>query len=358
MFLLCPSCKQDGFETQLNEGHIYEDRNIAKLMDSLSVKCKETPCQWKGMLAQYDTHQCPQTKTVNVNPGECSHQAPSKNVNVPSETETMEGIEHSSDKASNLRSALSINELMTELHNLIKANSENSVKIEIANQKIEVFEGVSAIVISTGEKILKHCEEVNTICVRQAKEIDDLKATLATVRNESRLMRHELDHRVISMDGTITWPLTEVTEKRQLAVNGTVNYWVSPPFQTSSSGYRMQLKIYLNGDGSGKHKYISLFFIILKSAFDNILSWPFQQKVKFMALDQSGRGKHIVDAFRPDLSSSSFQKPIAEANIATGCPLFMPLSVLEGNGGHDSGIYVKDDTMFIKATVDVSGLQN
>ncbi|XP_016096532.1 TNF receptor-associated factor 2-like [Sinocyclocheilus grahami] len=73
-------------------------------------------------------------------------------------------------------------------------------------------------------------------------------------------------------------------------------------------------------------------------------------KVTLMLLDQSNR-EHIIDAFRPDITSSSFQRPVSEMNIASGCPLFCPLSKLEGKNS-----YIRDDTIFIKAIVDLTGL--
>lgn len=70
-----------------------------------------------------------------------------------------------------------------------------------------------------------------------------------------------------------------------------------------------------------------------------------------MLLDQNNR-EHIIDAFRPDTSSTSFQRPISEMNIASGCPLFCPLAKLASA----KNSYVKDDTIFIKAIVDLTGL--
>lgn len=73
-------------------------------------------------------------------------------------------------------------------------------------------------------------------------------------------------------------------------------------------------------------------------------------QVTLMLLDQNNR-EHIIDAFRPDVSSTSFQRPISEMNIASGCPLFCPLAKLAGKSS-----YLRDDTIFIKAIVDLTGL--
>ena len=107
----------------------------------------------------------------------------------------------------------------------------------------------------------------------------------------------------------------------------------------------------MNGDGMGKGKYVSLFFVIMRNPYDALLTWPFEQKVTFMLLDQGTGGEHVVDAFRPDPNSASFKRPVSEINIGSGCPLFVPLSLLESNK-----TYIKDDTAFVKIIVDTQGL--
>lgn len=76
---------------------------------------------------------------------------------------------------------------------------------------------------------------------------------------------------------------------------------------------------------------------------------PPAAQVTFMLLDQNNR-EHAIDAFRPDLSSASFQRPQSETNVASGCPLFFPLNRLQS----PRHAYVKDDTMFLKCIVETS----
>jgi len=89
------------------------------------------------------------------------------------------------------------------------------------------------------------------------------------------------------------------------------------------------------------------FLRVLRGNYDALLRWPFRQKVTLMVLSQNQR-EHVVDAFRPDPTSSSFKRPTTEMNIASGCPLFASLDVLDGS----SNGYIKDDQIFLKAAVD------
>ncbi|KAF7644188.1 hypothetical protein LDENG_00226280 [Lucifuga dentata] len=151
-------------------------------------------------------------------------------------------------------------------------------------------------------------------------------------------------------DGIFVWKISDFTKKRQDAVAGRAPAMFSPAFYTSKYGYKMCLRIYLNGDGTGRGTHLSLFFVVMRGHSDALLKWPFNQKVTLMLLDQNNR-EHIIDAFRPDISSSSFQRPVSDMNIASGCPLFCPLPKLDSKNS-----YIRDDTIFIKAIVDLTGL--
>ncbi|XP_066466583.1 TNF receptor-associated factor 2 isoform X2 [Tiliqua scincoides] len=153
-----------------------------------------------------------------------------------------------------------------------------------------------------------------------------------------------------SYDGVFIWKITNVARKRQEAIAGRSPAIFSPAFYTSRYGYKMCLRIYLNGDGTGRGTHLSLFFVVMKGPSDALLRWPFNQKVTLMLLDQNNR-EHVIDAFRPDVTSSSFQRPVSDMNIASGCPLFCPIAKMETKNS-----YVRDDTLFIKAIVDLTGL--
>ena len=154
---------------------------------------------------------------------------------------------------------------------------------------------------------------------------------------------------VSSHDGILLWKITEFAKKRQDAVSGHQTSFYSPCFFTSRYGYKMCARIYLNGDGIGRGTHISVFFVVMRGEYDALLRWPFRQKVTFMLLDQNNV-EHVIDSFRPDPNSSSFQRPRRETNIASGCPTFCPLSELNDHA------YVRDDTMLLKVKVDTTDL--
>jgi len=121
----------------------------------------------------------------------------------------------------------------------------------------------------------------------------------------------------------------------------------SSPFYSSPTGYKMRARLYLQGDGNARQSHMSLFFVLMRGPHDAILKFPFNYKVTFCIYDQAGGGRHIIDSFRPDTRSNSFQRPRSDMNIASGIPKFFPLSLLE----QENNSYVRDDTMFIKILV-------
>ena len=185
---------------------------------------------------------------------------------------------------------------------------------------------------------------------REERKMESTEHTLA-LRNITLPDLEEYVHQqeFSSYDGQLTWKITEFARKRNEAVSGQQVSFYSPCFYTSRYGYKMCARIYLNGDGMGRGSHISVFFVVMRGQYDALLRWPFRQKVTFMLLDQDNV-EHVIDAFRPDPRSSSFQRPRRETNIASGCPMFCSIAELNNHA------YVRDDTMFLKVVVDTSDL--
>ena len=114
----------------------------------------------------------------------------------------------------------------------------------------------------------------------------------------------------------------------------------------------MRGRLYLHGDGNARRTHMSVFFVLMRGPNDAILKFPFNHKVTFCLYDQTPAQRHIIDSFRPDVKSNSFQRPRSEMNIASGIPKFFPLNMIQ----QEKNPYVRDDTMFIKIMVDFGEL--
>ena len=180
------------------------------------------------------------------------------------------------------------------------------------------------------EKVLEVERTVNVLNVHHSELELQLQASLASTHN-----------------GAFLWRIPEMRRRIRDAKIGRITSIYSPPFYTGRNGYKMCIRAYLNGDGTGEGTHLSIFFVLMRGEYDPLLQWPFEHKVSLILVDQDQKN-HLVQTFKPNIQSSSFQKPKSDMNVASGCPEFAKLSIL------DNPSYVKDDVMYIKAVVDTS----
>ena len=191
------------------------------------------------------------------------------------------------------------------------------------------------------------------------KQISSLRSQIMKLDEQIRSKNAELEDRDFRLsliensnhDGSMIWKIPQLSQRRANAMNGKCISIFSLPFYSGRYGYKMCLRLYIMGDGIGKGTHLSLFFVVMRGEFDNILQWPFTHKVTFKLINQAG-GRDIVDTFKPDPTSNAFRKPQSDMNIASGCPRFVSHTELEGGG------FVIDDTIFIKCNVDTSTMRH
>nr|XP_002734368.1 PREDICTED: TNF receptor-associated factor 2-like [Saccoglossus kowalevskii] len=242
-----------------------------------------------------------------------------------------------------------------------KQIKELLAKLIVLERKVNTYEGMVAVL----SREMENNDEKLRIIKRQENQIKQrIKDLENKCRSQDRIIalkdvslaEQDLRIQLLEMttyDGVLVWKISDFARKRRDAISGRTTSIYSPHFFTSPYGYKLCARVYLNGDGMGKGNHVSLFFVVMKGEYDAILKWPFRQKVTLMWLDQSNR-EHVIDAFRPDPSSSSFKRPTGDMNIASGCPLFMPLNALDRGQSE----YVKDDVAFIRIIVDTTDLIN
>ena len=180
------------------------------------------------------------------------------------------------------------------------------------------------------------------------KRVEELYRQQAALKTHTSELEMQLQASLASThNGSFLWRIPDVPRRKRDAIDERITSIYSPPFYTGRNGYKMCIRAYLNGDGSGHTTHLSLFFVLMKGEYDPLLKWPFDYKVSMILVDQNRR-KHLVQTFKPTPESSSFQRPQTDMNVASGCPQFAKLSVL------DDEDYVKENVMYIKCIVDTS----
>ncbi|XP_070582254.1 TNF receptor-associated factor 2-like [Ptychodera flava] len=283
--------------------------------------------------------------------------------NLGSGTGKLEGmvnqIMEEMDGGVTLRNGMSEGNLKLTLDEYSKSLESLNHEQTVLKTKITTTEGVAAVL---NNEIERKTEVIQQIKYERVKDRELIEGLERKVKAQDKIIAvkdvalAEQDLRIQSLemasyDGVLLWKISDFERKRHDAISGKTLSLYSPCFYTSRHGYKMCARIYLNGDGMGKGNHVSVFFTIMKGPFDALLRWPFRQKVTLMWVDQNDR-EHVIDAFRPDPTSSSFKRPTQDMNIASGCPLFMPFSQLD-SPRHG---YVKDDVAFLKVIVDTSDL--
>ncbi|CAH2316674.1 TNF receptor-associated factor 2 [Pelobates cultripes] len=399
-------------ECVLIEEKSFSDVAINKEISELKVHCATSECTWAGVLKDYDDHrnlcdyteiqchtgcgqmvrrkhladhlenECPNNKTnlcpkcsQRIRPNELPrHVCPKRGSE--DQKKGKNGPGSGKEKCVFSQVGCSFRGIKEKLKEHEKSSSSAHLALllsVVAEQGSKKKKDTSHQQSDELEQRIQVTENILTVLNR---EMENMHAQLASEREQNvvrqrrmRAMEHKIDsyHHALAMkdvqinelslrlqaleqatyDGVFVWRITNLTQRCQDAINGQSTSLYSPAFYSAKYGYKACLRIYLNGDGAGRGTHVSLFFAVMKGEYDAFLFWPFKHKVTFMLLDQSNR-EHILDAFRPDYTSASFQRPIADMNIASGCPLFCPLAKLHSPTYN----YVKEDTMFIRCIIE------
>lgn len=243
-------------------------------------------------------------------------------------------ILHSNNKIS----VAKVNNEIDTIKNDLRALKLQHVEIKkVIQEKIKEFEN--------SKKILK----ANRLKVND----ETAKKDLSTIGSDVESMNRKMDHlslkqqlfENITYDGRILWKIDKVQDRIQQAIAGNVTALHSAPAFTEKYGYKFCGRLYLDGDGMGQHTHVSVFFVAMKSEYDNLLSWPMKKKVTFRLFNLQNRSNDITESFYADETSESFMKPQQEMNVAAGCPCFASKESLLYGG------FIKDDSFFIEITV-------
>lgn len=212
-----------------------------------------------------------------------------------------------------------------------------------SEQKVESLEKMVSVMRQDQQRQMLVLEALQHRCLEYEKVIQGL---------QSRSGQSPGSQEPVSTNGILVWKIENVSSLLRAARADQRTSYYSRAFCTHAFGYRLCCRLYPNGDGSGKGTHVSLFLVVMRGDYDDVLRWPFQQKVTFMVLDQAQQQKPFRESFVPDTLSASFHKPKSHMNVASGSPQFLKHNQLLAS----SNPYLKNDTFYIKVIIDPSGL--
>jgi hypothetical protein len=301
---ICYACNKPSQSSESNPTTFFEDKYIERMINSIEIACpvkatfniekSDQDCSWSGNLKSLKSHLITRCKLFPKN--EIIDQK-------------LSDIENKIEKL-----ALDIEKNKNEV---VKYSEHNKLKEQVAtlSTKLESLEQLCC-------SILDNVESLN-------KQISNHTSNITQTS-------------IIPSNGEMVWKIDNFSQRMADAKNNISISCLSSYFYSKEFGYKLGIKIYLNGDGTGKNTHLSVFLFIESGEYDDILKWPFNKNITFILINQQRERDHI-DSFFPDITSNSFQQPKSKRrNIATGCPEFIAHNKLMANG------YIINNAIFLK----------
>lgn len=217
--------------------------------------------------------------------------------------------------------------------------------------------------IKEENQILK--QEIATLKTERQKRIEDLEVALLLNQREihtaatehpqqnngSEIAANNMEQKIKGTrklaTTTFVWRLASFEQLVKKARLGK-QILVSDPFYTNRHGYKMKVKIYPNGHGTGQGTHVSVYIVLMKGEYDAILSWPFARKVILSIIDQEDNladRRNIVVSFKEKDPIKCFGKPQSGDNEAYGFQKVASLEDLQTRK------YVVGGNMFIQVEI-------
>ncbi|KAJ1134344.1 hypothetical protein NDU88_000796 [Pleurodeles waltl] len=370
--LKCPACVKERIEpsekSKNNLGKCFRDNAIKREVLNLSVSCSNKGCDWTGLLKELEEKHRSSCSAEMID-------CPYKSLGCSDKVKRKFLEDHEKERVVFHQRLLKEAFLSSSTLSQSVTSGLKEVKSALVNdgdQKLgESFQSTVEKRLSEVEAKQKTLQNILAVLSREMgrRELtptssDEVEARIAILEDKVKeqdsmlvlkdmmlqgLATHLQALQQATYDGTFIWKINDIERKMKEARTGKRTALFSPAFYTGRYGYKVCLKIFLNGDGAGHRSHVSLFLVIMKGEYDFQLAWPFLHKVVFLLLDQTNQ-HHVSASFRPSSESSSFQQPVTAMNVASGIPEFVPLDLLHTGANK----YLQDDTLAIKAVIDTS----
>ena len=117
--------------------------------------------------------------------------------------------------------------------------------------------------------------------------------------------------------------------------------FISDPFYTQHKGYKLCVKVYANGTGSGTGSHISASLCVLPGLYDKNLKWPLQGRIQLCILNQRINIHHYLVYVNIKQDSDNLISGKSHCFEA-----FMPhVEISKAND------YLKNDTLYFRVSV-------
>ena len=181
---------------------------------------------------------------------------------------------------------------------------------------------------------------------RLKKDINLLNSKVTNIEDENlELKKVVVNMESKTLNGELLWKIDKLDFRMAQAKLGKVTALHSAPCYTKQYEYKYCVRLYLQGDGEGRGTHISIFFVVMKSEFDELLRWPMRKQVIIQLVNLRNEADSVIETFFSNTRLSSFQRPTENMNVAVEYPRLISIEQFLNRG------FVKDNSTFIKVTV-------
>ena len=194
-------------------------------------------------------------------------------------------------------------------------------------------------IIGAGGKLKRDMEELKSKIGNMQYKSQDLSKSVADMDLKIQVQENK------TLNGELIWKIDKIDLRMARARSGKVVALHSAPCYTKQYEYKYCTRLYLQGDGMGRSTHVSLFFVVMKSEYDQLLTWPMQRRITLELINHVNEAENVIESFVSNPRSSSFQRPTNNMNVASGCPMFISIEKFLTGG------FIVDNSAYIKTTV-------
>ena len=215
---------------------------------------------------------------------------------------------------------VAITKTMDDMSSNLKIARET---VKVLKKEVEILKDGSSqpqiAVLGTGGKLKRDIEELKSKVSAMNNRNQDLNKSVADIDLKVQLQENK------TLNGELIWKIDKVDFRMAQARSGKVVALHSAPCYTKQYEYKYCTRLYLQGDGMGRSTHVSLFFVVMKSEYDQLLTWPMQKRISFELINHVNEAESVIESFVSNPRSSSFQRPTNNMNVASGYPMFVSL---------------------------------
>ena len=263
-------------------------------------------------------------------------------------------------RQSNEEKDMKIQQLENQMNQMNQATEQNTVLTKTmddmsSNLKI-VSETVNALkkeveilreepsqpqipILGVGGKLKRDVENLKSKIGKMQDKNQDLTKSVADMDLKVQLQENK------TLNGELIWKIDKIDFRMNQARSGEAVVLHSAPCYTKQYEYKYCTRLYLQGDGMGRSTHVSLFFVVMKSEYDQLLTWPMQKRITFELINPVNEAESVSERFVSDTRSPTFQRPTRNMNIASGCPMFISIERFLTGG------FILDNSAYIRTVV-------